>query len=107
MTPAARPRAIRSRARAANSSRSFFLADGGGVVGVFVDDDQVHVLAVVAGDLAASGGQQPLIAAVHDLLELGERLGGVVQGGADEHVGAVPPGAELDLVAVDQDQAAV
>ena len=32
---------------------------------------------------------------------------GVFEGGADEHVGAVPPRAELDLVAVDQDEAAV
>ena len=40
-----------------------FLADGGGVVGVFVDDDEVDVLAVVAGDLAAAGGQQLLVAA--------------------------------------------
>ena len=32
---------------------------------------------------------------------------GVVDGRADEHVGAVPPGAELDLLAVDQDELAV
>ena len=84
-----------------------FLADGGGVVGVLVDDHQVDVLAVVAGDLAPAGGQQPCVAAVHDLLEFGERLDGVLERGADEGVGAVAPGAELDLVAVDQDQAAV
>ena len=30
-----------------------------------------------------------------------------VDGGADELVGAVPPGAELDLLAVDQDELAV
>ena len=58
MTPAARPRAIRSRVSAAKSSRSCFGADGGGEVGVLVDDDQVDVLAVGAGDLAAAGGQQ-------------------------------------------------
>ena len=107
MTPAARPRATRSRARRGELLPVVFLADGGGVVGVFVDDDEVDVLAVLAGDLAAAGGQQPLVAAVHDLLEFGERGDRVGQGRADEHVGAVPPGAELDLVPVDQDQAAV
>ena len=34
-------------------------ADGGGEVGVLVDDDEVDVLAVLAGDLAAAGGEQP------------------------------------------------
>ena len=48
MTPAARPRATRSRVSAANFSRSVFDANGGGVVGVFVDDDEVDVFAVVA-----------------------------------------------------------
>ena len=36
-----------------------------------------------------------------------ERLDGVVDGRADEHVGAGPPQAELDLLAVDQDELAV
>ena len=82
-------------------------ADGGGEVGVLVDDDQVDVLPGITGDLAAAGGQQVVIAGVHGGLEGLERLDGVVDGRADEHVGAVPPGAELDLLAVNQDELAV
>src|SRR5271165_2920642 len=40
-------------------------ADGGGVVGVLVDHDQVDMLTAVAGDLAAAGGQQVLVPVVH------------------------------------------
>ena len=107
MTPAARPRATRSRVSAANSSRSCLGADGGGEVGVLVDDDEVDVLAGLAGDLAAPGGGQLVVAGVHDLLEGSERGDGVVDGRADERVGAGPPQAELDLLAVDQDELAV
>ena len=85
----------------------FLAADGGGVVGVLVDDDQVDVFAVPAGDLAAAGGQQAVVAGVHDGLEGLERVDGVLEGRADEHVGGGPPQAELDLVAVDQDEPAV
>src|SRR5262249_17264855 len=49
----------------------------------------------------------PPVPGVHDVLELGERLDGVGERRPDEEVGGVPPGAELDLVAVDEDQAAV
>ena len=35
-------------------------ADGGGEVGVLVDDDQVDMLAGVPDDLPAAGGQQVL-----------------------------------------------
>ena len=37
-------------------------ADGGGEVGVLVDDDEVDVLAVVAGDLAPPGREQGVVA---------------------------------------------
>ena len=40
-------------------------------------------------------------------LEVLEGVDGVFDGRADEHVGAVPPGAELDLLAVDEDELAV
>src|SRR4029077_12494109 len=40
-------------------------ADGGGEVGVLVDRDQVDGLAVVAGDLAAAGGEQLAVPVVH------------------------------------------
>ena len=49
MTPAARPRATRSRVSAANFSAFLLGADGGGEVGVLVDDDQVDVLAGLRG----------------------------------------------------------
>ena len=107
ITPAARPRATRSRVSAAKSSRSLLGADGGGEVGVLVDDDQVDALAGLAGDLAPPGGGQVVIAGVHDVLEGFERVDGVFDGRADEHVGAGPPQAELDLLAVDQDELAV
>ena len=49
ITPAARPRATRSRASAAKSLPLGLLADGGRVVGVLVDDDEVDGLAVSRG----------------------------------------------------------
>ena len=107
ITPAARPRAIRSRASGGELLAFLLAADGGGEVGVLVDDDQVDVLTRVGGDLAAAGGEQVLVPVVHGALELLERLDGVFDGRADEHVRAVPPRAELDLVAVDQDELAV
>ena len=85
----------------------FLDADGGGEVGVLVDDDQVDALAGLAGDLPPPGGEQIVVAGVHDGLEGLERVDGVFDGRADEHVGAGPPRAELDLLAVDQDQLAV
>ena len=48
-------------------------ADGGGEVGVLVDDDEVDVLPGVAGDLAAAGGEQVVVPVVHGLLERLER----------------------------------
>src|SRR6266498_4690300 len=44
---------------------------------------------------------------VHALLEFGEGADRVFDGGADEHVGAVPPGTQLDLLAVNEDELAV
>ena len=88
-------------------SRCGLGADGGGEVGVLVDDDQVDALAGLAGDLPPPGGGQVVIAGVHDGLEGLERVDGVGDGRADEHVGAGPPQAELDLLAVDQDELAV
>ena len=82
-------------------------ADGGGEVGVLVDDDEVDALAAVAGDLAPPGREQGVVPGVHDLLEGFERGDGVGDGRADEHVGAGPPRAELDLLAVGQDELAV
>ena len=82
-------------------------ADGGGEVGVFVDDDQVDALAVRAGDLPAALGGQRVIPGVHGGLEGVEGLDGVFDGRADEHVGAGAPQAEFDLLAVDQDELAV
>jgi len=85
----------------------FEFADGGGEVGVFVDQHQVDRLTTILGDLPAAGGEQGVVAGVHDLLQRGERGEGVGHGRADEHVGAVPPGAEFDELAVDQHQFAV
>jgi hypothetical protein len=82
-------------------------ADGGGEVGVLVDDDEVDVLAAVAGDLARPAARSVVVAVVHELLEPLAAVDGVGDGRADELVGAVPPGAELDLLAVDQDELAV
>ena len=107
MTPAARPRATRSRTRAANSSRSGFLADGGGEVGVLVDDDEVDRLPRRGGDLPQPGGDEPVIPAVHQVLQPAHAVQRVIHGRADEPVGAVAPQAELDLLAVDQNEAAV
>ena len=107
MTPAARPRATRSRVRRGEVLAFLLGADGGGEVGVLVDDDQVDGLAGVAGDLAAPGGEQVVVAGVHDAPGSGERGDGVGDGRADEHVGAGPPRAQLDLLAVDQDELAV
>src|SRR5204862_5374600 len=76
-------------------------ADGGGEVGVLVDDDEVDTLAVGAGDLAPPGREQGVIAGVHGGLEGLERLDGVLDGRADEPVRAGPPRAELDLLTVD------
>ena len=107
ITPAARPRATRSRVRRGELLAVLLGADGGGEVGVLIDDDEVDVLAVVAGDLAAAGREQGVIAGVHGGLEGLERLDGVFDGRADEPVRAGPPRAELDLLAVDQDELAV
>ncbi len=85
----------------------FAVADGGGEVGVLVDDHQVDRFAGVAGYLAPSFGQQRVVAAVHDVLQLLERVDGVADAGADEDLGAVAPLAEFDLLAVDQDEPAV
>jgi hypothetical protein len=82
-------------------------ADGGGEVGVLVDEDEVDALPGLAGDLAGAVGQERVVAGVHRLLEGFERGDGVGDGRADEHVGAVPPGAKLDLLAVDEDEVAV
>src|SRR5690349_15176951 len=70
-------------------------ADGGGEVGVLVDRDEVDVLAGVAGDLAAAGGQELAVPVVHDALEMLERGDRVGDGRADELVGAGPPHAQL------------
>ena len=107
ITPAARPRATRSRVRGGELLPILLGANRGGEVGVFVNEDQVDVIAGVADDLAAAGGQQGLVPVVHGGLKLLERLDGVFDVGADELVGEVPPGAELDLLAVDQDERAV
>ena len=107
ITPAARPRATRSRVSARELLPFLLGADGGGEVGVLVDDDEVDALAGLAGDLAAPGGGQVVIPGVHGGLEGLERGDGVFDGRADEHVGAVPPQAQLDLLAVDQDELAV
>src|SRR5262249_18383200 len=85
----------------------FEFADGGGEVGVFVDQHQVDRLTAVLGDLPPSGGEQRVVAGVHELLERGDGGEGIGHGRADEHVGAVPPGAEFDELAVDQHQLAV
>src|SRR5262249_57138988 len=53
----------------------------------------VERLSGVPGDCAGPGGEQGVVAGVHDLLQGGERGEDVGHGGADEHVGAVPPGA--------------
>ena len=85
----------------------FPVADGGGEVGVFVDDDQVDGFARLAGYLAAAFGQQRVVTAVHDDLEPLESLDRGADTGSDEDFGAAAPLAELDLLAVDQDELAV
>jgi hypothetical protein len=82
-------------------------ADGGGEVGILVDDDEVGGFAGLAGDLAAAGVEQHLVPVVHGALELAEYADGVVHGRADEDIGAVAPHTQLDPLAVDQDELAV
>ncbi len=54
MTPAARPRVTRSRTSRMNVSWLFFVADGGGEPGQFVDDDEDEADVVALVDLAAA-----------------------------------------------------
>src|SRR5262249_13174209 len=84
-----------------------FLADGGGEVGVLVDDDEVDRLAAGGGDLWLARGWQRAGRGGREVLQPAHAIEGVGHGRADEPVGAVAPRAELDLLAVNQDEAAV
>src|SRR5690606_30167185 len=83
------------------------VADAGGEVGDLVDrqDDRVHP--VPGCDLAFVVGHQIGVAVVHHGLQPPQGGDGMLDVGADEHVGRGLPQAELDLFAVDQTQPAV
>ncbi len=84
-----------------------FRADGGGVVGDLIDADEVEGPAQVRGDLPEAEVQE-LVGAVVDLgLEPVQGVDRVINVRADEPGGSVPPQAELDPLAVDQDELAV
>ena len=104
---AARPRATRSRSRVTNS---FCCCSVPSTVEYRAISSKMVVMTVqaVAGfDLAAAVGEQPGVAVVHHLLQPAQGDDGVVDVGADELVGDVVPHAELDVLAVEQHQAAV
>ena len=80
---------------------------GGGEVGDLIDRDQVDREPHVRGDLPLLVVEQPFGPLIDHGLQPAHGVDRVVDRGADEPLGGVPPQAELDALAVDQDQAAI